>query len=198
MLEAWKIVPVEPNEAAAVFVEISGEPVTCRMRFDIDDQGRQRSLVMVSCPQALKSSTKAALSEWKFLPPSRGDKAEWTKHEIDVVFRSNVVVSEQQPDLGGFLVQVPPFATPRWAVSPLESRAVTRWMREEGLGSVRCTAEMDVGEMGIPTMFELLDCPPFIGKIVEKQAKRWGFGLVGALESDGTRFQLELDRTNQE
>ncbi|MEE2751460.1 MAG: hypothetical protein VX519_08510, partial [Myxococcota bacterium] len=187
-----------PDEAAAVFVEISGEPVTCRMRFDIDDQGRQRSLVMVSCPQALKNSTKAALSEWKFLPPSRGDKAEWTKHEIDVVFQSNVVASEQRPDLNGFLVQVPPYATPRWAASPLESRAVTRWMREKGVDSVKCTAELAVGEMGIPTQFELLDCPPFIGKIVEKQSNRWGFGLVGATESDGSRFQMELERSSSE
>jgi len=194
-VEAWKIVGVKPDDGAALYAEIMGEPVPCRMRFEIDDQGRQRALVVLDCPDALKPSAKTALKQWEFFPPRRGDRAEWAKHEIELIYQAHRVALPSPPTLDGVLVQVPPYAVPRWAESPIEARAVTKWMQGEGVSEVRCTAFLDVGDMGTPTVFEVQSCPAPVAAIVEKQARRWGFDLVGGAEGDGTRYLLVLERS---
>ncbi len=197
-VEAWKIVGVKPDDGAALYAEIMGEPVPCRLRFEIDDQGRQRALVVLDCPDALKPSAKTALKQWEFFPPRRGDRAEWAKHEIELTYQAHRVALPSPPTLDGVLVQVPPYGVPRWAESPIEARGVSKWMQAEGVNEVKCTAFLDVGEMGTPTMFEVQSCPAPVAELVEKQARRWGFDLVGGSEGDGTRYLLVLERTDSE
>lgn len=168
---------------AELYVQVSGEPVLCSMEVHLAAEGTVRAVVSRMCPSALLSSATETLESWRFLPPELDGLAVSTVWPVSLVYVSGVVVTPV-PERAGFeLVYVSPYVRPRWDM-------VFETTSLGGLSPV-CSVSFVVDELGLPVDVEVYACEARQVEQTMRQARRWGFEVVGQADRS-TRYRMEL------
>ena len=192
VIGTWKQQEVQPDQAARLYVQVIGEPVSCIVEVSIDQLGRKRGVLPGECPEALLRTARQAMEGWEFYPPTQGDVAVDTAHEVRFIYVSNTVQLPAEPSSSELLVRVLPVALPLWPQDPMLGRKGRRILRTVGLDSLVCSLSFVVDDRQMPAEVEILDCPAPVADQVLGEARRWGFEVRGAAKGDGTRYRLDL------
>ncbi|MCB9794989.1 MAG: hypothetical protein H6741_20000 [Alphaproteobacteria bacterium] len=200
--------PVADEAAKAFLADRPGQVVYCTLMLVVDEYGKLDNAFGVGCPNALRASAIAAVQEWRFYPPTLGDRAVTGRQQVQFAFVSHSVVAPTQVDEEAILVRVAPTATPEWPAPPKPNGKAKRWMSApplcegeepvEGcvdeavsLDGYRCLLDIEVAETGLLQNVLVVDCPGPLHQGVLRKLKRFGFTVQGAKPGDGTVYRYD-------
>lgn len=191
-LSLWKRVAIEPSPDSVLFTQVSDEAVACTVEMDIKSTGEVVFLTPLACPDALFGPVRTALVQWRFHPPTQGDRSVGIKQKFTAVFESATVVLNTPTHSRYAHVRVPPAAYPQWPHSPDKDEKLINLFAAVAIQRGSCVLEMGVGHRGEPVDLVIVDCPNEVALNIERALNRWGMKTIGAALGDPTRYHLEM------
>lgn len=202
--------PVADAAAQAFLADRPGQVVYCSIMLVVNEYGQLDNAFGVGCPNALRASAISAVQQWRFYPPTLGDRAVTGRQQVEFAFVSHSVDAPTPIADDAMLVRVAPTATPEWPAPPKVGRKARRWMSDppvcegedppEGcvkpkdagpMAGYRCLLDIEVAETGLLQNVLVVDCPGPLHQGVLRKLRRFGFTVQGAQPGDGTVYRFD-------
>jgi hypothetical protein len=155
-----------------------GEPIDCKVLFDVGPGGRPSQVAITGCPTAFRDAAEAAAWQWHFAPAFVGTQP--TAYPFTAFLRFQHTTRRGTASRAGHMgatpspgkLQITKRVLPRMPAN-FGSRIVAYDKKE-----IRTRVRIDVDAKGVPYDAQVLEGPWDLHDSLHKAAMQWRFGTV--------------------